>query len=915
MLRENMTILTVLFSLIVVPVVLYTVTESDTVTPHAIDGRFGDWEDVLMFTDDDPSTISNQRVNIVSCAVDQPDGAYLMKFYIETGSQAFNTQPGTVERFFIFIDEDNDADTGYSVMGAGADIFVQAAGTQGAGVLAEYSGWDTSTRDASNINGFNNPLGASVRSRDREMEIGFTSSSEGLLPTAVFIFMSLDAAGNGDTSSSMITLDNQAVDYPSQERQKKPGAGIQIDGIFSDWDDIPSVSDARDTRDNLDIDLRETKLQDEPELGDLFFYLRVDGTAMAGEALPFGSSYFEISEQPGDGDQPPSPSTPAGALSGADRAYMYIDLDNDSMTGYDKGPNGMGAEWWVSITGVNGEVIKTEQKEYRTGGSWRSVSGKPVAECAGAELEARISRPPSLSSVDRDAFRVFYYTQDWKARSDRSDTPHTVILSGGGGGGGDGGEGTRHTLGNASNSYGIVAPYNAAAPTMDGQKDGIWGSVAYDLYDAPGTGALGFTDFRIFTYYEKSDTSTPDLLYVGVEIDADSTSNTGDYCELYFDQKHNGSAFPEEPSNTNIPAAPAAAKEWDGDKRFRRDGKDTTNTFYEMSGGNWGAVNLPKGWRGRADWDGAGDHYWYEFKIPLKGIYDNVGNTLQRAIQLNGSGDISGFMVHAYDAGAQKHYFWPDDYISSATLPSSNNTTKPGNWGDLVIDHPKLMINQVAGYGDGTGTPAYEWVELYNAGENTSLHGMSLCSSTEIVHLGNITLKTGGYVVFHSRTGTTESNANGNNSAPGSQNGVNGAWDIYGNGTSDYWNDTGDYVLLKHDGNACPVDFMDYGESITVPSPDTTGRLNSDLNKGISWTETAGALANFTALKKPLLRIPNGKDTDDSGDWVNASWSGWNYNQGLKNILVPEFSTVIIPLAVPAVILSIGLIRRRKALF
>ena len=92
------------------------------------------------------------------------------------------------------------------------------------------------------------------------------------------------------------------------------------------------------------------------------------------------------------------------------------------------------------------------------------------------------------------------------------------------------------------------------------------------------------------------------------------------------------------------------------------------------------------------------------------------------------------------------------------------------------------------------------------------------------------------------------------------------------------------------------------GQDMTIPKIDACEELNAPEH--LSSDVLVGA-----------LYVHNGKDTDDSGDWVNASWSGWNYNQGLKNILVPEFSTVIIPLAVPAVILSIGLLRRRKALF
>ncbi len=280
-------------------------------------------------------------------------------------------------------------------------------------------------------------------------------------------------------------------------------------------------------------------------------------------------------------------------------------------------------------------------------------------------------------------------------------------------------------------------------------------------------------------------------------------------------------------------------------------------------------------------------------------------------MQLNKTGDISGFMVRAHDAaGSGTDIFWPEDYQTGGTL-SPDHTVIPNNWGDIIIDHSDLVINEVAIYGDGDGTPAYEWVELYNAGEDINLHGMTLCSSTQSVQLGDINLKTGGYVVFHSRSGTTESVSNGNDSAPGSQNGVDGTWDIYGTGTTDYWSDSTDWVTLKYEGNDCGLDFMDYGSGVTTPP--SCSKLDDQLNQDMEWTDTGNELSAPSASLAPLVRLPNAYDSDDHSDWEHSPNAANNYNQGLKNLSIPESQVVAIPMLGIAVMVSLsGIFRKRQ---
>ncbi len=102
-----------------------------------------------------------------------------------------------------------------------------------------------------------------------------------------------------------------------------PASAISIDGKFSDWAEIPPIRDALlDEQENLDINFAEFKIAEEGRY--LSFYARVLGILYN------------------------------GTESGADEYYVFLDIDNNSRTGYLI--QGMGADYCLKTFGWEGKM-------------------------------------------------------------------------------------------------------------------------------------------------------------------------------------------------------------------------------------------------------------------------------------------------------------------------------------------------------------------------------------------------------------------------------------------------------------------------------------------------------------------------------------------------------------------------------
>ncbi|MCK4970546.1 MAG: hypothetical protein KAS77_08465, partial [Thermoplasmata archaeon] len=95
---------------------------------------------------------------------------------------------------------------------------------------------------------------------------------------------------------------------------------IEIDGLISDWADVPKFIDELEGQENANIDIAEYAVKDNGD--SLNFYLSVKGRVMGGGTT---------------------------TTSGADAMQMFLDTDRNSGTGYQV--YGVGADYLINITG------------------------------------------------------------------------------------------------------------------------------------------------------------------------------------------------------------------------------------------------------------------------------------------------------------------------------------------------------------------------------------------------------------------------------------------------------------------------------------------------------------------------------------------------------------------------------------
>ena len=140
---------------------------------------------------------------------------------------------------------------------------------------------------------------------------------------------------------------------------------INIDGVFTDWDDFTDMSSSVDEI-NPNIDIISAAIAENAD-SFLSFYIEVDGDILEGEDI--------------------------SAEGLADIFHILIDSDVDPDTGYYV--NGIGADFMMEISGWNGNVLQTTQHSFSSDSDpndWTGFNnvgtGKAVAN--GSMLETQI---------------------------------------------------------------------------------------------------------------------------------------------------------------------------------------------------------------------------------------------------------------------------------------------------------------------------------------------------------------------------------------------------------------------------------------------------------------------------------------------------------------------------------------------
>jgi hypothetical protein len=131
-----------------------------------IDGYFMDWLKVQMYHDVPDS--SNPDISISDYAMKyDARGTY---FYLDTQGQLFSGRGGGADGFYIFVDRDGNALTGYSVHGLGADAFIELIGWNSS--LARQSTYlFDSDSNSSDFGGFHSMSEPRVAFYGSQMEI------------------------------------------------------------------------------------------------------------------------------------------------------------------------------------------------------------------------------------------------------------------------------------------------------------------------------------------------------------------------------------------------------------------------------------------------------------------------------------------------------------------------------------------------------------------------------------------------------------------------------------------------------------------------------------------------------------------------------------------------------------------------
>ncbi|ODS37678.1 MAG: hypothetical protein A7315_03895 [Candidatus Altiarchaeales archaeon WOR_SM1_79] len=173
----------------------------------------------------------------------------------------------------------------------------------------------------------------------------------------------------------------------------KPEKGIEVNGNFTDWKGVETTSDTSEVLPfNPNVDIVDYRV--DARLQELSFYLRVEGDMLEGE--PGGNRLV-------------------------DTAYIFIDKDRDSTSGYFI--NGIGADYMLEVCGWEGKIIGsilyTYEQVEQDWNNWESVTTISSA-VSGSQLEVQV--PFSSMYIDNhDTIDILFYMQSWNKFEDFSD--------------------------------------------------------------------------------------------------------------------------------------------------------------------------------------------------------------------------------------------------------------------------------------------------------------------------------------------------------------------------------------------------------------------------------------------------------------------------------------------------------------
>ncbi len=413
---------------------------------------------------------------------------------------------------------------------------------------------------------------------------------------------------------------------------------VKVDGAFADWADKISGDDTTDDVRNENLDIIEYGVSNTTQ--EISFYLKVDGEIDWGDPIPYRNTFrvpgpAEPSE-PGE-PSPVTPVPPRPPRTGEDIAYIYIDSDNLSSTGYSIGD--IGADHLIEVKGKYGEIISKRHLSF-SGPSrldWEWIyEGIIDAETDTARLETQISK----GNMDITGhFKVYFQTTDWNGSEDDYSTdkisrgfPRIIF------------RGTRY-------SSDILVCGAGSTPTIDGNYNSAEWSDANSVTNGD------------LTVYVKMDAT---YVYFAVTT-ADTSVDSNDICAIYFETDH---------ANDGVDDS------YDKKIQTRYVGI-WFDEWYEGTGSGWPAFgeSPPPANHIIAENLESGVGMEYEAQVPR--------STLNDANNFDEDHEKIGFAVIVLDAGSA-YEEWPDGALDE---PSGNSNS----WGELEIPEFREVVLPVSG--------------------------------------------------------------------------------------------------------------------------------------------------------------------------------------------------------------------------
>ena len=174
----------------------------------SVDARFNDWDNVITYKDSETDQ-SNPDVNLVEYKMNKDD--LYLSFYLKVEGKMMSGTETNLDIIRIFIDTDQDIETGYQIKNIGADYRIEISGHEGTVLSNGYYEFDTD-RSSNDWNGWNLMFFIEAESFNSELEAQIWNDDLNLNNDDVTaIFQIVDTKGNEDYSDYAISLEGSAL--------------------------------------------------------------------------------------------------------------------------------------------------------------------------------------------------------------------------------------------------------------------------------------------------------------------------------------------------------------------------------------------------------------------------------------------------------------------------------------------------------------------------------------------------------------------------------------------------------------------------------------------------------------------------------------------------------------------------------